>query len=425
MTTTAAPVAPGAYYGLPTWMPGLGTQFFEGLDSDTDFAVDISQSAVKTTNGLSEFTQDNIVFYWTLDFVITQTITTGTGQTVTTSPHFPFNYVGNFSVSLQSQYSNVQVFTGYMLFLFNLLRPLRGRQAWRNMLGANLAEANGTPLPADTNATNLVATPSPAQDTGTIRFSLDVPASMYFDRYWDVAETGVSASGVPVVAQVSPQYMAGAARQVTPKLQMSPAFGSGLDTSPFNTTTLDGTADSASTAAASAVLTVRRNGVYATNNPAVDPPIYNWQVQHIEKQYSLSGRSKKTITLDEYGQITGLILSFWDPSANGGLGDVIDLSTQLDTAVLSYGSALQRFNDTPASAQRRFVDQHGFAPPKGVLIWDLAIDPDGSGKITNAYSLNTLVMASCSVQLTFSAALSSTAYVNIGYEMLKYVMAGS
>lgn len=419
VTQTTA-VAPGAYFGLPTWLPGAGTQFFEGFDSDQDFAVTINQSSVQTVNGLSEFTQDNIVFYWTLEWSISQTITAGT-STITTSPHFPFNYIGDFSVSLQSQYSNVEVLTGWMLLLFNLLRPQRGRQAFRGMQGANAANVNGTPWNAGAQPTNLIATPSPVETDTTIVFSLDIPASMYFDRYWDVDIEGnlPPTSPGPVIAQVSPQYMAGAARQVTPKVQMSPAFGSGLDTSPYNASS--GTA----TAVCSATATVRRNGVYSTNNPEVDPPIWNWQAQHIEKQYSLSGRSQRNILLDEYGQITGIILSFWDPSANSGLGAPIDLSTALTSAKLTYGSALSRFDDTALSAQRRFFDQHGFLPPKGTLFWDLAIDPDGSGKITNAYSLNTLVTASCTVQLKFSSALSSTAYVNIGYEMLKFVMAGS
>ncbi len=419
MTTTQTAPAAGSLYGLPTWLVGAGTQFFEGNDSDVDFSASINQASVSTVNGLSEFTQDNIVFYWSLRFSIAQTVTVGT-SVIATSPCFPFNYVGNFNVQLQSQYSNVQVLTGYMLLLFNLLRPMRGRQAWRNMASTNFADHNGTPLPSGSEATNLDGTPSPADTDAAVVFSLDLPASMYFDRYWDVDMAGNPTSNVPIIAQVSPQYMAGAARQVTPKLQMSPAFGSGLDTSPFVQTTV-GTG----TFAGSATVTVKRNGVYATNNPAVDPPIFNWQSQHIEKQYGLGGRSQKNINLDEYGQITALILSFWDPSANGGAGAPLDLSTVLTSATLSYGSALARFTDTPRDAQRRFGDQHGWVPPKGVLIWDLAIDPDGSGKITNAYSLNTLVMASCTVALVFSAALSSTAYVNIGYEMLKYVMAGS
>lgn len=406
--------APGSLYGLPTWLVGAGTQFFEGYDSDQDFAVAIDQATTKTVNGLSQFTQDNIVFGWTLEFTIDQTLTPN-ADTITTSPHAPFNYIGNFSVSLQSQYSNVQVITGWMLYLFNLLRPSRGRQAWRNMNGAAPAETIASPLTAGSESTNLDATPAVVSTDTSVVFSLDVPASMYFDRYWDVDMDGNPTSPVPVVAEVSPQYMAGAARQVTPRLQMSPAIGAGLDTSPYKDS------GTAATFAGSGVLTVRRRGVYATNNPAVDPPIFNWQAQHIEKQYGLGGRSQKTINLDEYGQITALVLSFWDPTADAP----IDLSTTLKSAQLLYGSALKRFDDTPRSAQRRFRDQHGWLPPKGVLIWDLAIDPDGSGKITNAYSLNTLVMASCAIKLEFSSALSDTAYVNVGYEMLKYVMAGS
>lgn len=420
MTTTPAPapVAPGALFGLPTWLPdNLGTQFFETNDSDVDFAVTINQSSVSTVNGLSEFTQDNITFYWSLRFSITQAVTAGT-STITTSPQFPFNYIGNLSVSLQSQYQNIQVLSGYMLYLFNLVRPQRGRQAWRNMASTNPADANHTPLPSGTEATNLDGTPSPSDSSTAIVFSLDLSASMFFDRYWDVDIEGNLLNPQPIIAQVSPQYMAGAARQVTPRLSMNPIFGSGLDSSPFNASSGTGAAT------ASATMTVRRNGVYATNNPEIDPPIFNWQVQHIEKEYSLSGRSTKSLKLDEYGQITALILSFWDPSANSGLGAPLDLSSVLTKAKLSYGSALSRFDDTPRDAQRRFLDQHGFFMPKGVLVWDLAIDPDGSGKISNAYSLNTLVQASCTIDLTFSSALSSTAYVRVGYEMLKYVLAG-
>jgi hypothetical protein len=176
MSNTAPAPAPGSFFGLPTWLPGQGTQFFEGNDSDTDFAVTINQNTVSTVNGLSEFTQDNIVFYWSLRFSITQDVSTPADVQV--SPLFPFVYVGDLSVSLQSQYSNVQVLSGYMLLLFNLLRPLRGRQAWRNMGSTNPADANGTPLPSGSNSTNLDGTPSPSASDTSIVFSLDLPASI-------------------------------------------------------------------------------------------------------------------------------------------------------------------------------------------------------------------------------------------------------
>jgi hypothetical protein len=58
-------------------------------------------------------------------------------------------------------------------------------------------------------------------------------------------------------------------------------------------------------------------------------------------------------------------------------------------------------------------------PPPGVLAWDLAIDDQG--RLTNRRALNTLTTAGVNIHTEYVAALSATAYVNIGVEYLAYV----
>jgi hypothetical protein len=422
LTTTApapAQVTPGQYYGLP----GL-TQFMELPDTQVNVTVTGAQASQTNVNTLSQLAQDNIVFWWEMDVAIAQTYTTGTGAE-TTSPYWPWSFLASVQLSLQSMYNNVQVDNGYDLMLFEAIWPTRGYAMQEsNNLGANPSEKayaagppqSGVPYYGAVNPNLFLTTASTTPQTQQPVFTVTLPGTLYLDEYWDMDMGGNLQTQVPIPARVSPQYMAGAARQVTPKVVLAAGSVSDESTGPYN---LTGNA----TIAYNATFSMRRVGVYATENPATDPPVFNWQYQRISKSYPLVG-APVTIKIDESAQILGMFLRFWDPTLNSGVGGAIAI-TNIASIQLLYGGSLYRFNDTPKTMQRRLYDQHRLLLPAGVLAWDLSLDPDGSGKSTNAYALNTLVTASPTIIVTWIGGYTpgTGSKVVIGYHELKYVVA--
>ena len=418
MSDTATQVAPGQYYGLP----GL-TQWMELPDTQTGVNVAFSQTGTTNVNTLSQLTQDNIVFWWELDVAVSQTYTAGTGGQ-TTSPYFPWSYLSSVQLSLQSMYNNVQVDNGFDLYLFEALWPTRGfhmEGVSGGNLGANPVEKAyaagppqlGVPYAGTENPNLWLSTVSATPQSMTaLNFTVNLPGSYFLDEYWDMDMGGNLLSETAIPATVSPQYMAGAARQVTPKVVIASSSVADLSTGPF---TLTGNA----TLTGSLTFSLRRVGLYSTENPATDPPVYNWQYQRISKSYPLVG-SPVTVKIDESAQILGLYLRFWDPIAQAPIA-----ITNIQYIQLLYGGSLYRFNDTPKTMQRRIFQQHRLLLPVGVLAWDLSLDPDGSGKLTNAYALNTLVTASPTIIITWINGYTPGAgsKVVIGYHEFKYVVA--
>ena len=418
MSDTATQVAPGQYYGLP----GL-TQWMELPDTQTGVNVAFSQTGTTNVNTLSQLTQDNIVFWWELDVAVSQTYTVGTGGQ-TTSPYFPWSYLSSVQLSLQSMYNNVQVDNGFDLYLFEALWPTRGfhmEGTSGGNLGANPVEKAyaagppqlGVPYAGTENPNLWLSTVSATPQSMTaLNFTVNLPGSYFLDEYWDMDMGGNLLSETAIPATVSPQYMAGAARQVTPKVVIASSSVADLSTGPF---TLTGNA----TVTGSLTFSLRRVGLYSTENPATDPPVYNWQYQRISKSYPLVG-SPVTVKIDESAQILGLYLRFWDPIAQAPIA-----ITNIQYIQLLYGGSLYRFNDTPKTMQRRIFQQHRLLLPVGVLAWDLSLDPDGSGKLTNAYALNTLVTASPTIIITWINGYTPGAgsKVVIGYHEFKYVVA--
>jgi hypothetical protein len=407
---------PGQFYGLP----GL-TQFMELPDTQTGVTVTGAQASTTNVNSLSQLTQDNIVFWWEMEVAISQTYTAGTGGQ-TTSPYFPWSYLSSVQLSLQSMYNNVQVDNGIDLYLFEAIWPTRGyHMVSDGNLGGNpveVAYAAGPPQTGQPYAgvvnENLFATTvssTPAAMTA-LNFTAVLPGSFFFDEYWDLDMGGNLMSNVAVPATVSPQYMAGAARQVTPKIVLASGSVADRATGPF---TLTGNA----TLTFAATFTMRRVGLYATENVETDPVVYNWQYQRISKSYPING-SPFTVKIDESAQVLGMFLRFWDPVAQAPI-DVANINK----ITLSYGGTLARFQDTPLTMQKRFFEQHRLLLPQGVLCWDLSLDPDGSGKLTNAYCLNTMVTANPTITIEWVNGYTpgANSKVVIGYHELKYVVA--
>lgn len=416
--TQTQTVAPGQFYGLP----GL-TQFMELPDTQTGVNVTGAQASTTNVNSLSQLAQDNIVFWWELDVSISQTYTASTGSQ-TTSPYWPWSFLSSVELSLQSMYSNVKVDNGYDLMLFEALWPTREPHVVANDLGTNPTEKayaagppqQGVPYAGAVNPNLWSTAPSSTPTAQNPNFEVVLPGSTYLDEYWDMDMDGNLLADVAIPARVSPQYMAGAARQVTPKIVLAAGSVSDESTGPYNIV-------SPATLTFNATFSVRRVGVYSTENPATDPPVYNWQSQRVSKSYPLIG-SPVSIRIDESAQILGMFLRFWDPTLNSGVGGPIAI-TNISKAQLLYGGSLFRFNDTPKTMQRRIYDQKRLLLPAGVLAWDLSQDPDGSGKTTNAYCINSLVTASPTIIIEWINGYTpgANSKVVIGYYELKYVIA--
>lgn len=409
---TAAAPAPGQYFGVP----GL-TQWTEQTENNNGLVANLSQTAGAPVQGILPFKQVDVVFWWEMVVTWTNTVTPGT-QTINTSPYFPYNVLGESRLKIQNQFDSWHIFSGIDAAIFQLIRPMRPGTDSRENLGANPAGAwstNGGWENANIPQANLDATPGATSSTGTINFSLEIPGSLRFDSYWDLAEDGTILSP-PGPAWVSPQFMAGTARQVAPILATPAILGSSLDSSPF---VANGTNTTPATASGNLSFGFRRVGIYSSNNQAAMPVVRHWQYLRDVSNFSLSGVSRKDLIVPTVGQILALFVRLWDPAANGGLGAPININTVTKCQV-QFGSGLLRFDDTPRDAQRRFVRQHGVLLPQGVLAWDLAIDE--LGKISNARALNTLNTAGVQVHLEFSGALSTTAYAVLGVEALTYVV---
>jgi hypothetical protein len=249
--------------------------------------------------------------------------------------------------------------------------------------------------------------------TASIHFTLEIPGGIYFDDYYDLSKDGAMVTQ-PHRAFVSPTFMASTARSVQPDLKANPGFAANLDQGPF----FQQSAGSSTFAASTLTMGWRRIGVIGANRREYMPVVYNWQLVRAVKNNGLAGVPQKDIPIQFWGQILLLFLRFFDPSvANGGAP--LDLGANISKVQLQYGSGLLRFDDTARSAQRRIIKHHGIMPPPGVVAWDLAIDDQG--RLTNRRSLNTLTTAGVNVHMEFVAALSPTAYVNLGCEYLAYV----
>jgi hypothetical protein len=399
--------APGQLFG----MPGL-TQFTEQNENTISLAATLAQATATTVNGILPFKQVDVVLWWELDLTITQTYTAGT-STITSSPYGPYNWISALALQIQNQYSALAFTNGIDAAIFQMYRPMRSTD-FKNDLDVSPATATATPwantnLAQPTLQTSATAWTSAAAST---TFTLELPASIGFDVYYDLDAAG-NVVAAPHRAIVSPQYMAGTVRNIIPNVTIAAGSSSTLDVGPANIGAGSGTFTG------SALLTFRRVGIYA-GNPLAMPVTYAWQYLRATTPFQIAGSAGPTSwPVPTNGQILSTFVRMFDPLANAGLGAAIAL-TVVTKAQLQYGSALLRFDDTPKSAQRRFLRQHGFLPPVGVIIWDLALD--NFGRLTNAYALNTLNTSGIIISVTFTVAQSAAAYAMIGVEALTYVL---
>lgn len=393
----------GALFNLP----GI-TYWSEQVENNDQISTTLAQSVQTTVQFPANLTNTDILYREMVEFNISQTITAGT-STVTTSPYFPYSYLGPSTLSMQNQFNTFDIPNGIDGKLFEVLRPQYPNSQANNIWEQAPASTGYSPQANQISAANYTSAST------LVKFSLDIPMGIDFDKYYDLDPDGQLRGNMgPARAFVTPQLMSGSNRIITPRMIFNPISAATLDNGPYNISSGTGTG------VASNVMGWQRKIVYQPRGASDTPIIWGWQYSREAKQYSLSGRTTIDIPLPITGQLLALYYRFFDPAANAALGAVIPL-TNIKNIWLQYGSGLYKFQDTPIRAQRRWLRQHmNVLPVDGVLFHDMVVDEQGLASNQNA--LNTLDTSSCKVHLDFTAAQSVSAYVVIGVEALRYVV---
>lgn len=408
-------MAPGSRFSIPPF-----TDEVEQPENNDQLVQVASASAQVAVQGVIPFMQSDVVYGWVMEVSQTSTETDGT-STVTLSPYSPFIILGPLLLNMQYQYPSISVATGFDLALVNGYRPIVP-----NNRGLSHFAALATAPPFSDAPSSQVSQlfKNYTHNTGvsqTANFVVELPASTWFDSYYELDETGAPLSG-PHNGFVSPQNMGGYARVITPSLRLNQLLGIASGT--FDQQVYFGTAGSgAMSGSLNTTFGFSRIGVLGSLDSSVLPQPTNWQYNIAHQQISLSGVSTKQIPLNGIfaGQIMSICMRFFDPSvANGGAAINV---TSIADILLQYGGSVVRWHGAQGNSvqrvQRRFAEQHLYIPAPGVVIIDLAMDRQGM--VTNSYCLNTLRTAAVQINLTFTGALSATAYVEVTIDGLRWV----
>lgn len=411
----AVPV--GALYGLPGF-----TERFEQYEALNGIVTAGQQAAQTPFNPPGSFQKTDIVFWWELEIFWSEGITYSAG-TLVNSPEAPYNALQSPKLKLQGQYTPIECESGFDVAFFQMYRPMRGRgqRNSQDLLGTNPVATTGfanTLIPQANLAGATLATSytSPAAITA-YPMLLELPAGIFLDEYWDLALDGSllpNSSGVvaPSSAFVSPQYMGGGERVIVPQFNFAAGVAATYDQGPLAATA----ALTTSVFSDSFTINARRVGVFASENPAELPPVFNWQYRRASKRYPIGAVSKVDIPITEYGQVLSVWVKIFDPAlGSNGVGGYYNIANMTKCQLL-YGSNLPRFDDDVPTMQDRFMEQHGFLPPQGTVVWDLAATGFADG-ISNARALNTLTNANTHVHLEMTAP-GSSAYAVVGVEIL-------
>lgn len=420
MTTpqqAAQQVPVGALYGLPGF-----TERFEQYENLNN-VVTAGQSAAQTPFApAASFQKTDIVFFWELETYWTTALTFSVG-TIAYSPEAPYNLVQVPKLRLQGQYSPVECDSGFHMALWQMMRPSRGRgqRNVQDLMAVNPVPTSGFANPAIPQA-NLTGQVLPAAVTSPYTltnypFTLEIPAGLFLDEYWDLAIDGSllpNAAGVvaPSAAFVSPQYMGGGERVVVPQFNFAAVVAPTFDQGPIAATA----ALTSTVLTQSTTINARRTGVFASENPAELPPVFNWQYRRASKRFPIGAASKVDIPITEYGQVLSTFVTIFDPTlGSNNVGGYYNIANMTKCQLL-YGSNLPRFDDDIPTMQNRFVQQHGFLPPQGTVIYDLAAT-GFNDNLSNARALNTLTNANTHFHLEMTAP-GASAYAEIGVELL-------
>lgn len=390
-------------------LPGI-TYWSEQLENNDQITVTLSSSTQVPTLFPANLINTDILYREMIDVSLSLTQAVNAGS-VFTSGYQPYNYVGPVQLNMQGQFNVLDVPSGIDMQIFQLVRPQYSTQA------QDALDANNTSLvlPASGQQANLSSfTVSPTFVNGTVKFTLDIPLGIWFDRYFDLDADGQLRNLAPVRAFVTPQLMSGSNRIVTPRMTFNPILAANIDAGPFVVNA------AGPTASGTATLGFQRKIVYQPKAMTDTPILWGWQYSRETKQYSVGSRSTADILLPTTGQLLMVYYRFIDPGAASG-GAILGLSANIKNVWLQYGSGLFKFQDTALRAQRRFQRMHmNVLPPEGVIVHDMVVDEQGYASNQNA--LNTLDTSSCKIHFDFVGTLSSTSVVYIGVEALRYVV---
>jgi len=418
---------PGSAFDIP----GVSDQttWFDQYEDTQALSVTTSASVQQPITGIADFRRTDVVLEWFHHFSFTSpSWTAGTGQTLANSAYAPYNVIGPVKLKIQNQYNSMDVESGIDWYIFELIRPyFRSGGAVSHLNGANpqgdqVGAAGDGYLNSATPQANLIV-PNQWSRTAAFDLILGVPGGIWFDEYYALDVSG-NYLGAAADIFVSPQFMAGTQRLIKTAITMNPLLGATSDIAPVQTTTNTPTTDTASTASITTTLTIRRIGVYGTRQGPSLPAPQPWQYRRKTDRFSVSGKSQVIIQIpDDAGQVLCSYLRFFDPSASSGAGAPIQLSaisTNPGSVIFQYGSGQTWFEGIAEEAQYRWLDQHGWLLPQGVLAMDFAIDENQH--FSNKRAMNTLNTAGIEWIVQFTNPLSSTAYAVLGTESLVYVV---
>jgi hypothetical protein len=420
MTTPTTQIPVGALYGLPGF-----TESFEQYENINQFPTTLAAAAQTPFNPPASFQKTDIVKWWEMELSWSAAETFSAG-TIAYSPEAPYNLLQNFKLRLQGQYSPVEVESGFDLAFMQMYRPMRGKgqRNMQDLINVGVAPTTFFANPAIPEATNIgTILPSAVTSPYTLTnypMLLEIPAGIWLDQYWDLALDGSllpNATGVvaPVSAFVSPQYMGGGERVIVPQFNFAANIAPNFDAGPIAATA----ALTATVQTGSVITSCRRIGIYSSENPAELPPVFNWQYRRSSKRYPIGAATKIDIPITEYGQLFSTYVRIFDPALGAnGVGGYYNVPGSVSKAQLLYGSNLPKFDDDVATMQARFIQQHGFLPPQGTVVWDMLGSSTDDLLANNSRVLNTLTNANTHIHLEMSPAPGAGAYAVVGTELL-------
>lgn len=402
MPPAAQQVPVGAFFGLPGF-----TQPFEQYENLNGILTPLALAAQTPWNPPGSLQKTDIVKWWEMETIVNWTTTVTTS---TISPEAPYNLFQGFKLKLQGQYTPVECESGFDVAFFQMYRNMRGQGqlTQQTLLGSAPATPFSNVTIPQVNQSTVGIAANPTNGTSWV-FNLEIPGGLFFDSYWDLAIDGTllpNANGAvaPISAFVSPQYMGGGERIVVPSFNYASITAANADQGPLT---------GSGAGAATVTQNLRRVGYYGSANPAELPPVFNWQYRRASKRYPLGAFTKADIPVTEYGQLLSVWIRIFDPAA--GYYNVANITK----CQLLYGSNLPRFDDDILTMQKRFVDQHGFLPPVGTMIWDMLANTSGANGLSNDFKvLNTLTNANTHIHVENSVAPGAATYAVIGTELL-------
>ena len=261
-------------------LPGI-TYWSEQVENNDQTVVTLSSSTQVPAQFSSNLTNTDVLFREIIDvsLALTQALS---GGTVYTSAYMPYNYIGPITLSMQNQFNTFDVPSGVDAVLYELIRPQYSTSA-NNYLDTNPnVSLTGTQALLDT----FTSAPSYNQSSSSpIKFTLDIPLGIWFDRYFDLDPDGQLRNLAPVRAFVTPQLMSGSNRIIVPRMTFNPILAANCDSGPWVSAT------GSPTASGTATLGWQRKIIYQPKAASDTPILWGWQYSRETKQYGVAGRT--------------------------------------------------------------------------------------------------------------------------------------